>query len=108
MKSLLSLFVAAALTLSVNAQTAKTTSSKQEVKAKTETKNAAKPAKTEAKATAKTTATSTEKKPRDGRTKTGDPIDKTLHGPSGETVYSGPKGGFYYLDKKENKVYLKK
>jgi colicin import membrane protein len=44
----------------------------------------------------------------DGRTKTGDPIDKSQKGPGGETVYMGSKGGKYYLDAKENKVYIKK
>ena len=48
-----------------------------------------------------------EKKPRDGRTKTGDPVNHDKKGPNGETIYSGPKGGNYYLDKKENKVYIK-
>lgn len=62
--------------------------------------------------TKQTTSTKTEqttktKKPADGRTKTGDKINKALKGPNGETVYTGPKGGNYYLDKKENKVYLK-
>lgn len=51
---------------------------------------------------------STEKKPADGWTKTGDKINKALKGPNGETVYLGPKGSNYYLDKKGNKVYLKK
>ena len=49
-----------------------------------------------------------EKKPADGRTKTGDKINKEKKGPNGETVYSGPKGGDYYLGKDGNKVYMKK
>jgi hypothetical protein len=53
-------------------------------------------------------AAKAEKKPADGRTKTGDKIDKTMKGPNGETVYTGPRGGKYYLNKKNQKVYLKK
>ena len=53
------------------------------------------------------TQTTTTKKPADGRTKTGDRIDKTKKGPKGETVYTGSRGGKYYLDKKGNKIYIK-
>ncbi|HEY0261635.1 MAG TPA: hypothetical protein VGB95_01310 [Chitinophagales bacterium] len=65
-------------------------------------------AQTAPKAAAKTETKSETKRPNaDGRTKTGDKINKSLKGPNGETVYTGPKGGNYYLDKKDNKVYLK-
>ena len=130
-KNLALLFIATVIAMNVNAQAAKTTS-KEATKAKTETKAPAKteskstttksattvdakkeskePAKTEAKTTTKTEVkkeTTTEKKPRDGRTKTGDPINHDKKGPKGETVYSGPKGGNYYLDKSDKKVYIK-
>lgn len=111
-KNLALMFIAFIIALNVNAQTAKT-STKAEPKAKTEAKSETKTLRTESKTTEKkaepkATTTSTEKKPRDGRTKTGDPINKILKGPKGETVYSGIKGGNYYLDKSDNKVYLKK
>lgn len=47
------------------------------------------------------------KKPADGRTKTGDRVNKEKKGPNGETVYTGERGGIYYLDKKGNKTYIK-
>jgi colicin import membrane protein len=34
--------------------------------------------------------------------------DKSLKGPKGETVYNGPRGGKYFINKAGNKVYLKK
>jgi colicin import membrane protein len=64
---------------------------------------------TPASATAtKTTTTQTTKATGDARTKTGDKINKTLKGPNNETVYTGSKGGNYYLDKNGNKKYLPK
>ena len=76
-------------------------------KAAAEKKAEAKPAdkKGEAKPTEKKSA---EKKPADGRTKTGDKINKTMKGPNGETVYTGEKGGNYYLGKDDKKMYMKK
>lgn len=62
------------------------------------------PAKTETKAA----KPEEKKRPNaDGRTKTGDKINKGLKGPNGETVYTGPKGGNYYLGKNDEKIYLK-
>jgi hypothetical protein len=58
--------------------------------------------------TEQTKSTKTEKKPADARTKTGDKINHALKGPNGETVYTGPNSGNYYLTKKGNKEYLKK
>lgn len=47
------------------------------------------------------------KKPADGRTKTGDKVNHSKKGPNGETIYTGERGGNYYLDKKGNKNYIK-
>jgi colicin import membrane protein len=41
-------------------------------------------------------------------TKTADAVDGALHGPHGEQVLSGPRGGKYYINKNGNKTYLKK
>lgn len=87
---MLSMFATLMLNVAILQANAATTHTQQQAKAKTET------------------AAKTAKKPADGRTKTGDKIDKTLKGPNGETVYTGSKGGKYYLNKKEEKVYLKK
>jgi colicin import membrane protein len=63
-----------------------------------------------AKTPAATSAKAEEKKRpnADGRTKTGDKINRELKGPKGETVYTGPKGGNYYLGKSDEKIYLGK
>ena len=37
----------------------------------------------------------------------GDKINNEIRGPSGETVYIGPKGGSYYFNKNGNRVYLR-
>jgi hypothetical protein len=112
------LFLAFTIALGVNAQA---TAAKKETK--TEAKGQAKPAdkgtqpktggekKAEAKPAEKKAAAGekkAEKKPADGRTKTGDKINKELKGPNGETVYTGEKGGNYYLGKDDKKIYLKK
>jgi len=55
----------------------------------------------------KAAAVKAAKKPADGRTKTGDKIDHSMKGPKGETVYTGSKGGKYYLSKSDAKIYLK-
>lgn len=46
------------------------------------------------------------KKPADGRTKTGDKIDHSMKGPKGERVYTGERGGKYYLDKNDKRIYI--
>lgn len=57
--------------------------------------------------TKQTTIKRTEKKPADARTKTGDKIDRDKKGPHGETVYTGERGGKYYLDKSGKHIYIK-
>lgn len=110
-KTIALLFIATIIAMNVNAQTTKTVAKAETKVVKTETKAQTKLAKTETKASQKTEVkkneSGKEKKPRDGRTKTGDPVNHSVKGPKGETVYSGPKGGNYYLDKKENKIYIK-
>ena len=109
-KTIALLFIATIIAMNVNAQTTKTVAKAGTKVVKTEAKAQTKVTKTETKASVKTGAKkkkqSDEKKPRDGRTKTGDPVNHSVKGPKGETVYSGPKGGNYYLDKKENKIYI--
>jgi hypothetical protein len=63
-----------------------------------------------AKIPAATSAKAEEKKRpnADARRKTGDKINKELKGPKGETVYTEPKGGNYYLGKSDEKIYLGK
>ena len=116
-KNIALLFMAFTIALGVNAQAAATKQA-----AKTETKGQAKPAdkgmqpkaggekKAEAKPAEKSAGgeKKAEKKPADARTKTGDKINKTMKGPNGETVYTGEKGGNYYLGKDDKKVYMKK
>ena len=38
---------------------------------------------------------------------TGDKVNNNMRGPNGETVYIGPKGGRYYLNKDGNKIFLR-
>lgn len=81
-----------------------TTATKTEKKivSKTETKQAGSNAAKEVKPNVKA-----EKKPADARTKTGDKVDREKKGPHGETVYTGGRGGKYYLDKSGNHIYIK-
>lgn len=76
---------------------------------RTNTKAAEKNTRTVQKAETKSTKQETKdnKKPADGRTKTGDKIDHSMKGPNGETIYTGERGGKYYLDKSGNKKYIK-
>ncbi len=93
-KALALLFIAATITLSVNAQTAGakgTTGSKSTATTKSSS------------TTTKTTAD-----PEPAAAANGDKVDATQKGPKGETVYTGPKGGSYYMNSSGTKVYLKK
>ncbi|HMV23450.1 MAG TPA: hypothetical protein PKA71_03930, partial [Saprospiraceae bacterium] len=38
--------------------------------------------------------------------KVNDPVDRSLKGPSGQTIYTGPRGGKYYINSNGNKTYL--
>ena len=110
-KTIALLFIATIIAMNVNAQTTKTVTKAETKVVKTEAKAQTKVAKTETKAAVKTEKKKDgkldKKKPRDGRTKTGDPVNHSVKGPKGETVYSGPKGGNYYHDKKENRIEIK-
>ncbi len=35
------------------------------------------------------------------------PVDKSMKGPNGEAVMTGPRGGKFYINKKGNKAYLR-
>ena len=93
-KSIALLFLASMFTVSVSAQASNT-------------KPAAKPASS---SSTSTTTTTTTTKPAASTTDTKantDKVNPSLHGPKNETVYTGPKGGNYYM-KDGKKVYLKK
>ncbi len=54
-----------------------------------------------------TTQTTTTKTATPDKPGAGDKVNKALKGPNGEVVYTGPKGGNYYISKAGKKTYLK-
>ncbi len=54
---------------------------------------------------APTTSTKTQAAPRATTTKTADPVSGTDS--KGRTIYAGPRGGHYYIDKNGHKEYVK-
>jgi hypothetical protein len=107
LKSISMLLVALLITLGANAQAAGSTAPAAAPAKAATPAGKPKPVTTPA---PKAGAVAADKKTGDARTKTGDKINKDLHGPKNETVYTGPKGGNYYLGGADGKtkVYLKK
>ena len=75
--------------------------SKAEPKKETKTADKSKESKAEPK---KETA---KPRPATSNVKVDDPIDRSMKGPSGQTIYSGPRGGKYYINSNGNKTYVK-
>jgi colicin import membrane protein len=73
--------------------------------AKTDVKEAKTEAKTEVKA-AKTEAKTDVKAVTAGKPGPGDKVVSDKKGPEGETVYQGPKGGQYFINKNGERKYL--